>query len=91
MRSLSLEEENIIKDTRSLCILKKDITKFRQEKKTKAIKGRILRDIKNLFEHEKEEENYYKPAKVSKFWSNNYIEYESNDDRYKTLSVEEYL
>ena len=25
------------------------------------------------------------------FWSNNYVEYESNNDRNKTLSVEEYL
>ena len=45
---------------------------FRLGKKTKAIKDRILRDIKNLFEHE--EENYYKPVRVSNFWSNNYIE-----------------
>ena len=28
---------------------------------------------------------------VGNFWSNNYIEYESNCDRNKTLSVEEYL
>ena len=28
---------------------------------------------------------------MSNFWSNNYIEYESSDDRNKTLSVEEYL
>ena len=75
------EEENIIKDKRNL---------FRLEKETKAIKDRILRDIKNLFEHE-EEENYYKPVRESYFWSNNYIEYESNGDRNKTLSVEEYL
>ena len=27
---------------------------FRKEKETKAIKDRILRDIKNLFEHEEE-------------------------------------
>ena len=33
-----------IKDTRNL---------FRQKKKTKAIKDRILRDIKNFFEHKK--------------------------------------
>ena len=46
--------------------------------------------MKNLFGHE-EEENYYKPVIVSNFLSNNYIEYESNDDRNKTLSVEEYL
>ena len=32
--------------------------------------------------------NYYKPVRVSTFWSNRYIEY---DDRNKTLSVEEYL
>ena len=81
MESLSLEEENIIKDIRNL---------FRLEKETNAIKDRILRDIKNLFEHE-EEENYYKPVRVSNFWRNNYIEYESNGDRNKTLPVEEYL
>ena len=99
MESLSLEEENIIKDIRNLFRLKKeqnytaikDIRNlFRLEKETKAIKYRILTDIKNLFEHE-EEENYYKPVRVSNFWSNNYIEYESNGDRNKTLSVEEYL
>ena len=28
---------------------------------------------------------------MNNFWSNNYIEYESNDDKNKTLSVEEYL
>ena len=29
--------------------------------------------------------------RVSNFWSNNYIEYESNGDRNETLSIEEYL
>ena len=47
-------------------------------------------DIKNLFELE-EEENNYKQVKVSNFWSNNYIEYKSNDDRNETLPVEGYL
>ena len=28
---------------------------------------------------------------MNNFWSNNCIEYESNDDKNKTLSVEEYL
>ena len=51
----------------------------------------MLRDIKNLFEHEEEVENYYKPVRVSNLWSNNYIEYESKGDRNKTLPVEEYL
>ena len=69
-----------IKDTRNL---------FRLEKETKAIKDRTMRDTKNLFEHE--EGNFYEPVKVNYFWSNNYVEYESNSDRIKTLSVEEYL
>ena len=54
-----------------------------------AIKEKIIRDIGNLFEHE--EEYYDKQVWVGNFWSNNYIEYESNSDRNKTLSVEEYL
>ena len=63
---LKKKEENIIKDIRNLFRLKtelnytaiKDIRNlFRLEKETKAIKDRIPRDIKNLFEHE-EEENY---------------------------------
>ena len=87
MKNPRPEEENIIKDIRILFRLKtelnytaiKDIKNiFRLEKETKAIEDRILRDIKNLFEHEKEEENYYKPGRVNNFWSNNYIEYESN-------------
>ena len=39
----------------------------------------------------KGEQNYYKPVRVSNFWSIYYIEYESNSDRNKTLSVKEYL
>ena len=33
-----------------------------KKKDTKAIKNRILRNIKNLFEHKEEEENDYKPV-----------------------------
>ena len=32
-----------------------------------------------------------KPIGVGKFWSNNYIGYESSDDGYKNLSVKQYL
>ena len=81
MESLSLEVENIIKDIKNL---------FRWEKETKSISDKIIRDIKNLFEHE-EKKDYYKPVRVSNFWSYNYIENENNSDRNKTLSVEEYL
>ena len=49
----------------------------------------MIRDIRNFFEHK--EEDYYKPVRVACFWSNNYIEYESNGDRNKKLSIERYL
>ena len=100
MESLSLEEEKITKDIRNLFRLKKvlndsasnDIRSlFRLKKEINGIKNRILRDIKYLFQNEEEEKNYYRPVKVSNFWSNNYIEYKCNGNKNKTLSVEEYL
>ena len=72
MESLRLEERNIIKDIRNLFRQKKELdytavkdirNLFRLKKETKAIKDRILRDIKNLLEHE-EEQNYYAPERV---------------------------
>ena len=62
---------------------------FRLKKENKAIKNRIIGNIRNIFEHK--EEDYYKLVKVGSFWSNNYIEYESNGNRNKILLVEEYL
>ena len=73
MESLGHQEENIIKDIRNLLDSKKNkITlELRKlswlEKETTAIKDRILKDIKNRFEHEEAEENYYKPVRVSNF------------------------
>ena len=57
MENLILEEENIIKDIRNPFRLKKELNYtaiidrrsiFRLEKETKAIKDRILRNIKNV-------------------------------------------
>ena len=65
--------------------------------KTKAIRDirkenfnsdKILRDISPLYESE---ENYCEPVRTSNAFSNNYIEYESNGDKDKILSVKEYL
>ena len=39
----------------------------------------------------KKEDNYFKPVRANNFWSNNYIEYKSNGDKNKILSLEEYL
>ena len=94
------EGKKLIKDIRNLFRLK-------QEQNDTAIKGKrnlfrlntkitgigeiILRNTKNLFEYEKEKENYYKPTGVNNFWSSNYIEYKSNSDENRILSVGENL
>ena len=48
----------------------------------------MIRDFRTLLEEEKD---YYKPNIVSNFWNNNYFQFESNGDRKKNLSLEEYL
>ena len=50
----------------------------------KESEDRIIRDIKNLLE---QEGDYYKPVGVGNLFSNIYIEYESNGDRNKILSI----
>ena len=89
---LSLEKENIIKDIRNIFKLKKELN------------YRAIKDIRNLFRLIQLQIEYLeifgiflrmrkkrKSVKVSNFCDNNYIEYESNGDSNKTLSVEKYL
>ena len=68
-------EENIIKSMGNL---------FKLKKENEAIKEKIIRDIRTLF---KQKDDYHEPIRVGNFWNNNYIEYESNGDRNKNLSV----
>ena len=46
----------------------------------------IIWDIRALF---KQESDNYQTIRVDNFWDNNYIEYESNDNKNKNLSVQE--
>ena len=89
-------EDNIVKDVRNLFKLKKEIDDiflrnlFGIETENESSKGNIIKDIRNLFELEIKED-FYQPVIVSNYWSNYYTEYDSNGDRYKTLSTQEYL
>ena len=74
------QEIEPIKDIRNLFIFKKE---------NKAIKYKTTKNIRNLFQ--KEKEDYYKPKRVDNFWSWTYIEYECDIDRNEKLSTEEYL
>ena len=67
---------------------KKDGRKKKQNEKI--IKDKVIADIRTLFEQEKGED-YYEPKRVSNFWNNNYIKYESNSDKNKNLLLDEYL
>ena len=60
MESLSLKEENIIKDIRNL---------FRLKKKLKQLKTEYLEILRIYLSM-----NYHQPVTVNNFWSNNYIE-----------------
>ena len=72
-------EDNIIKKIRNTFGLKKG---------NEAIKYRIIRGIKTLFE---QQEDYYKPVTVGNFWNNSYTKHESNVDINKNLSIKEDL
>ena len=50
------------------------------------IKDSIVRDIRTLFEQE-DYYYYFERIRVSNFLNNNYIEYKSNGDKNKNLSL----
>ena len=57
----------------------------KKKQNERMIKNKLIRDIRTVFEEEKEKEDYYEPKSVSNFWNNNYIEYEDNSDKNKDL------
>ena len=100
MENPRIKEEKITKDIRNFFRLKKEQNDtavkdirdlFRTKNENKEIKDIVIRSIKNLFEFKKEEENFYKPARVKNFWNNDYIEYESNGNKNNNLSLDEYF
>ena len=70
---------------------KKKEKKIEKKKKynERIIKAEKNSDIRTLFEQQ--EEDYYKPERVSNIWNNNHIEYESkiysSSDKFLFLSL----
>ena len=52
---------------------KKKKKKEKQETNDILIKNITIREIKTLFEQQQEEQDYYKPKRVSDFYNNYYI------------------
>ena len=46
---------------------------------------------KMCWERNQQEKDYYETKRVSNFWNNNYIEYVSNGDKNRDLSLDEYI
>ena len=63
---------------------------FKGQKIIKIIEDIIISDTRNVFER-KEEEDYYKPVRVNKFYSENFIICEIMGDKNKIVSTEGYL
>ena len=63
----------------------KDTKELRKENRDD---DKIIRDLRALYEPE---EDYYKTQKVKSGFDDEYIKYESNGDKGKSLSTEEYL
>ena len=82
-------EENMEEENSNTDKIPKHIRNLFRLEKDKNIKVRVIRDIRTLYESDKED--YYKPIGTGHAFSSSYIEYESNGDKYKTLSIKEYL
>ena len=57
------------------------------EMKKEANSDKTNSDIRNIFK----QEDFYGPIRVDYLYSNNYIEYDSDGNRNKNLSIKEYL
>ena len=69
-------KERIIRDIWKLFETKGEKEERKKpEHNERLIKDEVISIIRTLFEQQKE--YYYKPKRVSSFWNNNYIEYES--------------
>ena len=70
-----------------LKLKKKKERKLEKEKELNEslIKDGMIRDMRTLFE---QEEDYYEPKRLSKFWNNNYIKYQGKN---RNLSFDECL
>ena len=70
---------------------KKKRRNYRKERTHWKINERQNNKIYQETLFEQQHENCYKPKKVSNFWNNNYLEYESNGDKNRNLSRDVYL
>ena len=75
---------------KTLFKLKKNLSKLKKYYDYDDIEDRWIRDVRSLFDLWTDED-YYKPIRANSTFNSNYIEYENEGDKNKTLSIKEYL
>ena len=86
----NLSKLKIKKIEQNLIELEESLLKLNKYHDYDDIEYKGIRDIGNLFS-EFNDEDYYEPIKTKVTFDDNYIEYESKGDKYKKLSLKEYL
>ena len=69
---------------------RKELEKKKKEINYRLIEDKAIIDIRTLF-HQQQEKDYYKLKRASNSHNNNYIEYESNGDRNRNLTLDKHL
>ena len=77
-------KDKIINDIWTLFQTEQKKQSRKKKQNEKIINDKIVRDIRTLFN---QKGHYYELKRVSKFWNNNYIEYESNGDKKETYHL----
>ena len=63
--------------------------KIKKEHNERINKDKIIGNIRSHFGQQ--EEDYCEPKIITNFWDNNYIEYDSNGDKNRNLSLDKYI
>ena len=85
-----IENEKIKQIEKNLLKLEKNFSKLKKYYDYDDIEYKGIRDVKNLFDLSIDK-SHYKPIKTNDCFNSNQIEYESKEDKNKTLSVKKYL
>ena len=86
-------KDKIIRDTWTLYETEEEKKERKDLEKKKEHNERVNKDgiIRDIMAHFEQEEDYYELKRVYNFWKNNYMGYESNSDKNRNLSLDEYL
>ena len=90
MENKNLFESKTIEIEKNLFELEEILSRLKNYHDYDDVEQKRIRDVGNLF-NQSTDGDYYKPIKTKSAFNGNYIEYESNGDKDKNLSLRKYL